>query len=174
MSKNEKRRADKVAAWPVTSVVRESRNERSANLHCIKKIPVRKFERGFFGKGKIILVEDDFIEAMDIKRTLESFGYEVPYVAHRGNDTIIKAIEIRPDLILVDIILKGDKNGIDVASELKDSLIPIIYLTAHSEDSTVQKAKLTGPYGYIIKPYDSSELKYAIELALYKSKMEKN
>lgn len=119
-------------------------------------------------------MEDDCIEAMDIKRTLESFGYEVPYVAHRGNDTIIKAIEIRPDLILVDIILKGDKNGIDVASELKDSLIPIIYLTAHSEDSTVQKAKLTGPYGYIIKPYDSSELKYAIELALYKSKMKKN
>ena len=128
----------------------------------------------FLAKEKIILVEDDCIEAMDIKRTLESFGYEVPYVAHRGNDTITKAIEIRPDLILADIILKGDKNGIDVASELKDSLIPIIYLTAHSEDSTVQKAKLTGPYGYIIKPYDSSELKYAIELALYKSKMKKN
>jgi PAS domain S-box len=124
-------------------------------------------------KEKILLVEDDGIEAMDIKRTLESFGYDVPHVASSGDEAIKEALEIHPDLILMDIVLKGEMNGIDAASEIKELLIPLIYLTAHSEDSTVQRAKLTEPYGYIIKPYESTELKYAIELALYKSKMEK-
>ncbi|AUB58253.1 hypothetical protein BK008_07955 [Methanobacterium sp. MZ-A1] len=124
-------------------------------------------------RKKILLVEDDGIEAMDIKRTLESFDYEVPYVASSGGEAIKKALEIQPDLILMDIVLKGEINGIDAAHKIKELSIPLIYLTAHSEDSTVQKAKFTEPYGYIIKPYDSSELKYAIELALYKSKMEK-
>jgi len=118
-------------------------------------------------------VEDDAIEVMDIKRTLESFGYEVPYVASRGEDAIEKATEIIPDLILMDIILKGDVNGIEAAAAIKNLDIPLIFLTAHSEEATVQKAKLAEPYGYIIKPYDPLELKYAIELALYKSKMEK-
>jgi len=124
-------------------------------------------------RKKILLVEDDGIEAMDIKRTLESFDYEVPYVASSGGEAIKKALEIQPDLILMDIVLKGEINGIDAAHKIKELSIPLIYLTDHSEDSTVQKAKFTEPYGYIIKPYDSSELKYAIELALYKSKMEK-
>ncbi len=127
----------------------------------------------FVAKQKILLVEDDAIEAMDIKRTLESFGYKVPFTASRGEEAVEKARKELPDLILMDIILKGEMNGIETANKIKELEIPIIYLTAHSEDSTVQKAKFTEPYGYIIKPYDSSELKYAIELALYKSKMEK-
>lgn len=127
----------------------------------------------FLAKEKILLVEDDGIEAMDIKRTLESLGYEVPYVASNGEEAIHKALEITPDLILMDIVLKGEIDGIDAASKIKELLIPVIYLTAHSEDVTIQRAKLTEPYGYIIKPYGSSELKYAIELALYKNKMEK-
>ncbi|BDZ69786.1 response regulator [Methanobacterium petrolearium] len=122
---------------------------------------------------KILLVEDESIEAMDIKRTLESFGYQVPYVASRGEEAVEKALELMPDLILMDIILKGEINGIEAVSEINKLDIPVIYLTAHSEESTIERAKLTGPYGYIIKPYDPIELKYAIELALYKNKMEK-
>jgi CheY-like chemotaxis protein len=95
-------------------------------------------------------VEDDGIEAMDIKRTLESFGYEVPYVASHGEDAIKKTLEIQPDLILMDIVLKGKINGIGAVFKIKELLIPVIYLTAHSEDVTVQRAKLTKPYGYII------------------------
>ncbi|NYB51279.1 MAG: PAS domain S-box protein [Methanobacteriaceae archaeon] len=125
-------------------------------------------------RGKILVVEDDAIEAMDLKRTLESFGYEVPYVASRGDDAVEKAAEVMPDLILMDIVLKGEINGIEAAFKIKNLNIPLIFLTAHSEDATVQKAKLTEPYGYIIKPFDSSELRYSIELALYKNKMEKN
>ena len=120
---------------------------------------------------KILLVEDESIEAMDIKLTLESFGYEVPYVASSGEEIVEKALEIMPDLILMDIVLKGDTDGIDVASKIKNLNIPIIYLTAHSEESTIERAKLTEPDGYIIKPYDRTELKYAIELAIYKKKL---
>ena len=120
---------------------------------------------------KILLVEDENIEALDIKLTLESFGYEVPYVASSGEEVVEKALEIMPDLILMDIVLKGDTDGIDVASKIKNLNIPVIYLTAHSEESTIERAKLTEPDGYIIKPYDRTELKYAIELAIYKNKL---
>lgn len=121
---------------------------------------------------KILMVEDESIEAMDIKQTLESFGYEVPYVASSGEEAINKALEIMPDLILMDIILKGETDGVEAASRIKSLEIPVIYLTAHSEESTIERAKLTEPYGYIIKPYEHTELKYAIELALYKHKTE--
>ena len=122
---------------------------------------------------KILLVEDESIEAMDIKRTLESFGYEVPYVASNSEKAVEKALTVMPDLILMDIILKGETDGIETVSKIKDLNIPVIYLTAHSEESTIERAKFTEPYGYIIKPYDRNELKYAIELAIYKNKMEK-
>lgn len=121
---------------------------------------------------KILLVEDEVIVAQDIKRTLESFGYSVPYIATTGEDAVQKALEFMPDLILMDIVLKGEINGIEAVSEIKNLNIPVIYLTAHSEESTIERAKLTAPAGYIIKPYDPMELKYAIELAIYKNKME--
>lgn len=121
---------------------------------------------------KILLVEDGSIEAMDIKRTLESFGFKVPYVASSGEEALEKAIEIMPDLILMDIIIRGQIDGIDVASKIKKLNIPVIFLTAHREDDTIERAKLTEPYGYIVKPYDGTELKHVIKLAIYKNKME--
>lgn len=121
---------------------------------------------------KILLVEDESIEAMDIKRTLESFGFKVPYVASSGEEALEKAIEIMPDLILMDIIIRGQIDGIDVASKIKKLNIPVIFLTAHREDDTIERAKLTEPYGYIVKPYDGTELKHVIKLAIYKNKME--
>ena len=120
---------------------------------------------------KILLVEDENIEAMDIKLTLESFGYEVPYIASSSEEAVEKVLAIMPDLILMDILLKGETDGIETFSKIKDLNIPVIYLTAHSEESTIERAKLTDPYGYIIKPYDRTELKYAIELAIYKNKL---
>ncbi|HMK54068.1 MAG TPA: PAS domain S-box protein [Methanobacteriaceae archaeon] len=122
---------------------------------------------------KILLVEDESTEAMDIKRTLESFGYQVPYVASTGQEVIDKALELNPDIILMDIVLKGDIDGIEAINKIKKLNIPFIYLTTHSEESTIKRAKLKEPSGYIIKPYDSTELKYAIELAIYKNQMEK-
>jgi len=122
---------------------------------------------------KILLVEDESLEAMELKLTLESFGYEVPYVASCSEEAVEKALGIMPDLILMDIVLKGDTDGIEAVSKIKDLNIPVIYLTAHSEESTIERAKFTEPYGYIIKPYDRTELKYAIEFAIYKNQMEK-
>ncbi|WP_048190318.1 histidine kinase dimerization/phosphoacceptor domain -containing protein [Methanobacterium sp. SMA-27] len=122
---------------------------------------------------KILLVEDESVEAMELKRTLEFLGYEVPYIASDSEEAVNKALEIMPGLVLMDIILKGDSDGIEAASKIKKLNIPLIYLTAHSEEPTIERVKLTEPYGYIIKPYNINELKYTIELALYKNQMEK-
>ncbi|MBI5680661.1 MAG: PAS domain S-box protein [Methanobacterium sp.] len=121
----------------------------------------------------ILLVEDESIEAMDIKRTLELYGYKVPYVASNGEEAVRKALEIMPDLILMDIVLKGEIDGIEAASKIKELNIPVIYLTAHSEDSTIQRAFVTEPYAYILKPFDAKELKFAVELAIYKHESNK-
>ena len=122
---------------------------------------------------QILLVEDESIEAMDIKRTLEFFGFEVPYIASSGEEAVVKALEIMPDLILMDVVLKGHSDGIDILLKIKNLNIPVIYLTAHSEESIIERAKFTEPYGYMIKPYDRNELKHTIELALYKNQIEK-
>ena len=121
---------------------------------------------------KIILVEDENIDAMDIKETLESFNCEVPYVASTGIDAIKHILEIMPDLILIDIVLNGDMDGIELAYKIKELGIPFIYLTAHAEEDLVKKAMKTDPYGYIIKPFDKNKLRFSIEHAIYKKEME--
>lgn len=121
---------------------------------------------------KILLVEDEIIEAMDIKRTLEAFDYEVPLVASSGEEAVEKALEIMPDLVLMDVLLKGEIDGIQAALKIKELNIPVIFLTAHSEDSTFQRALETEPYGYLLKPYEATELRYTIEMALYKKMMD--
>lgn len=103
---------------------------------------------------------------MDIKKNLESFGYEVPYVATSGEEAIEKAHEIMPDLVLMDIVLKGQIDGIEAASKIKALNIPIIYLTAYADGSLIQRAKQTNPYGYLLKPYDIFGLNLTIEIAL--------
>ena len=126
------------------------------------------------GDIKILLVEDNTLEAMNIKKILESFGYSVPYVAVNGEEAIMKALELMPDLVLMEIIPNGEDECIYAASRIKDLKIPVIYLTAYSDESLVQKAKLTEPCGYILKPYNSRELKYTIDIVLYKKSKEKS
>lgn len=89
---------------------------------------------------KILLVEDESVEAMELKRTLEFLGYEVPYVASTAEEAVNKALEIMPELVLMDIILKGDSDGIEAASKIKKLNLPLIYLTAHSEEPTIERA----------------------------------
>jgi len=123
----------------------------------------------------ILVVEDDAIEAMDIKRTLEFEGYPIPEIASSGEDALKKLSEFKPDLILMDIMLTGENDGIEIAEIIKKRHnIPVIYLTAHCETNNVERKKLTTNYAYLIKPFDSSELKTAIELAMYNHKMEEN
>ncbi|MGB9936948.1 MAG: methanogen output domain 1-containing protein [Methanobacterium sp.] len=122
---------------------------------------------------KILVVEDESIVAMDIKHRLESMNYNVPAIVSSGEDAVKKAAETSPDLILMDIVLRGDMDGIQAAQIIRDSYdIPIVYLTAYSDEKTLKRAKITGPFGYIIKPFEDRELHSAIEVALYKHEME--
>ena len=122
---------------------------------------------------RILVVEDESIVAMDIKHRLESLDYEVPEIISSGEEAVLKAKETQPDLVLMDIVLKGELDGIDAAQLIKDKYdIPVVYLTAYSDEKTLKRAKITGPFGYIIKPFEDRELHSAIEIALYKHKME--
>ena len=125
-------------------------------------------------KAQILVVEDDNIVVMELEDTLQNLGYAVSAVASYGEEAIEKAAERRPDLVLMDIRLKGDVNGIDAAEEIRERFdIPVVYLTAYADEDTLQRAKITEPYGYIVKPFEERELRSAIEMALYKHKMER-
>lgn len=124
-------------------------------------------------KAVILVVEDDSIEAMDISRALSSFGYKVQGPVSSGKEALKKVSEFQPDLILMDIFLKGEIDGIETAIKIRKNLdIPFIFLTAHSDELTVEKAKIAEPLGYLIKPFDDIELKHAIDIAIYRNKME--
>lgn len=123
--------------------------------------------------NNIMIVEDEEIVAEDIRASVENMGYFVCATASSGREAIDKAGLTKPDLMLMDIVLKGDMDGIEAARQIKDLYkIPVVYLTAFGEDGTVQHAKVTEPYGYIIKPFQDRELHIAIEMALYKKQAE--
>ncbi|MBN2535883.1 MAG: response regulator [Spirochaetales bacterium] len=125
------------------------------------------------GKIKIMVVEDTNIVARDLQDSLYKLGYLVEEITDSGKEAIQLAEKHRPDLILMDIKLKGTLDGIEAATIIKDQFdIPIIYLTAYADEHTLQRAKRTEPSGYIIKPYKKEELHSVIEMALYKQKME--
>ena len=105
---------------------------------------------------KILLVKDENLESMDIKRILESFGFEVPHVASRGDD-VEKALEIMPDLILMYMVLEGHIDDIEVVSKIKKLNIPVIFLTTHFEGPEIENSKVAEPYDYIIKPYNRNK-----------------
>lgn len=121
---------------------------------------------------QILIVEDEVV-AEAIKDCLENLGYSVLDVVNSGEEAIIKVTEIRPDLVLMDISLKGDIDGVQAAEQIWNSLqIPVVYTTGHSDRSTVQRAKITGAFGYILKPFGEKDLYVAIETALQKHKLE--
>jgi len=120
-------------------------------------------------KTSILVVEDEAIVAKDIQNSLKKLGYNVPSVENSGEDAIESAGQHRPDLILMDIMLKGQISGIEAADQIKKRYeIPVIFLTAYADESTLSKAKVTEPYGYIIKPFKEIDLHTSIEMALYK------
>lgn len=122
---------------------------------------------------KVIVVEDESIVAEDIRRTLIKLGYAVPAVVSSGEAAIKKVEEHIPDLVMMDIVLKGGMDGIETAKQIRSRFnIPIVYLTAFSDEKILDRAKITEPFGYIIKPFKERELKINIEIALYKHKAE--
>ncbi len=122
---------------------------------------------------KILIVEDEALVVKDIQMRLERLGYAVSAIASSGEGAIQKAAETDPNLVLMDIVLKGDIDGVEAANQIGSRFnIPIIYLTAYADEKILQRAKITEPFGYIIKPFNDKELHSAIEIALYKHKVE--
>jgi len=123
---------------------------------------------------KILIVEDENIVAKDIQNTLKSLGYTVTGVVSSGAEAIDKAAETQPDLVLMDIMLRGYQDGVEAAQQiLTQHNIPVVYLTAYTDDKTLQRAKITEPYGYILKPFEERELHISIEMAIHKHRMAK-
>ncbi|MCX6295165.1 MAG: response regulator [Bacteroidetes bacterium] len=124
-------------------------------------------------KTNILIVEDESIVAKDIQHSLKKLGYSVVGMCSTGEDAIKFAEELKPDLVLMDIMLKGEMSGIEAAGHIREKFnIPIIYLTAYADESTLSKAKVSEPYGYIIKPFKEIDLHTSIEMAIYKHEKE--
>ena len=118
-------------------------------------------------RSKIIIVEDEIIIALDLKLRLENLGYEVIHTAFNGEDAIKRTGETNPDLVLMDIQLNGEMDGINVAQQIRSLYnIPFIYLTGSYENSLLERAKQTDPVGFINKPFDESEIQSLIEKAM--------
>ncbi len=122
-----------------------------------------------------MVVEDEVLVARDIKARLERMGYSVAGVAGQGDEAVKMALHLRPDLILMDINLKGEIDGITAALNIRQSYdVPVIFCTAYSNTETFERAKISEPYGYVLKPFDNRELEINIEIALYKHRIEKD
>jgi len=125
-------------------------------------------------KTKIMVVEDEAIVALDIQSKLEGKGYEVPAVVSSGEEAVQKAGETHPDMVLMDIQLEGEMDGVEAATQIRSHFeIPVVYLTAFSDEKTLQRAKISEPFGYLLKPFEEKKLHTTIEIALYKHQIER-
>lgn len=122
---------------------------------------------------RILVVEDESLVGRDIQNMLRSLGYEAIGPVATAAQAVRKAREHAPDLVLMDIVLKGGADGISAAETIWDTLgIPVVYLTAYTDEPTLQRAKQTGPFGYLLKPFEERELQTTVEMALYKAKLD--
>lgn len=126
-------------------------------------------------KINVFVVEDESIVSKDIQHSLKKIGYNVVGSASTGEKAIELIREEQPDIVLMDIMLKGNMNGIEAAEIIKNEMaLPVIFLTAYADESTLSKAKISEPYGYILKPFKEIDLQTSIEMAIYKHKKEQD
>ena len=122
---------------------------------------------------RILVVEDESVIALDIRRTLGRLGYTVVGVAASGEEAILRAAELRPDLVLMDIHLQGEIDGVEAVERiLRSQDVPVVYLTAYADSPTLERARRTHPFGYLLKPFEERELSVAVEMARYRHEME--
>lgn len=122
---------------------------------------------------RILIVEDEAIVAMQTGKHLSRAGYEVAAALSSGEEAIERFEELKPELVLMDITLRGELDGISTAALLKEKYdVPVIFLTAHTEGNILERAKVTGPYGYIVKPFDMKTLDITVGMALYKHELD--
>ena len=119
--------------------------------------------------ANILITEDEAIVRKDIERCLAGLGYNVVATADNGESAITLAKKHKPDLCLMDIMIKGDINGISAAEQIKKHMdVPVIFLTAYADESTLASAKSAEPHGYILKPFKEADIQAAVEMALHK------
>lgn len=125
-------------------------------------------------KPRVVIVEDDGIVALQIRSSLEQRGYTVGGVFASGEETLANVASAAPDLVLMDIKLQGEMDGIQTAGLLRERHgLPVIFLTAHSEEATIERAKRAEPYGYLLKPFNVQDLCITVEVAFHKHKIDR-
>ena len=123
---------------------------------------------------RILIVEDEAITALDLKYSLEDLGYDVIDTVDTGQDAIDVAAEKVPDVVLMDIKLKGDMEGIEAAEVISELRIPVIYLTANTDTDTFEKSNVKGSYGFVSKPYDINKLDKTLKITINRAKLEED
>ena len=124
--------------------------------------------------ARILVVEDSHFLSTLLLKSLKDLGYIVSGVVSAGEDALKAAEEKKPDLVLMDIVLEGRMDGVEAAGEIKSRFnIPVVYLTSHGDEKILERAKISEPFGYLIKPVKERELHATIEMALYKERMER-
>ena len=122
---------------------------------------------------RLLIVEDESIVVADLASRLERMDYEVVGSAASGEEALVLAGQVVPDLVLMDIRLQGEMDGIETAQQLRDGLgLPVVFLTALADGATLLRAKCVQPFGYVLKPFEDRELKIVVEMALYKHQIE--
>ena len=123
---------------------------------------------------KFLIADDDFTIGMQIEEMITALGYDVVGQAGSGQEAVEMARDLRPDIILMDVVMPGELNGINAAEKIKAEWdVPIVFISGHGESDYIQEAKQIEPYGYVMKPFDENEIKAFVEIALHKHKMEK-
>ena len=147
--------------------------EKTAGGTVIEALPWEQPARGApQARKKILVVEDEGLLAADVQMRLEKFGYSVPAIASSGMEALQCARSTPFDLVLMDIRLKGDMDGIATAQTLRTELqMPVLYMTAHSDPETIQRAMITEPLGYMLKPIGDADLRNAVQGALYRQEV---
>lgn len=128
--------------------------------------------RGCKMKKRLLIVEDEAITALDLKYSLEELGYEIVDTVDTGQDAIDTAAETVPDIVLMDIKLKGDMDGIEAAEIISELRIPIVHLTANTDTDTFEKSNVKGSYGFISKPYDINKLDKTLQITIKRAELE--
>ncbi len=124
--------------------------------------------------ARIMVVEDEVVVAMELEKRLGSLGYTVTGIIGTGEEAVERAGEVQPDFVLMDIKLAGRMDGIEAAEKIRKRYdIPVVFLTAHTDEKTLQRAKVSEPFGYLVKPFSEAELRTTIEIALHKHQQDK-
>ena len=126
-------------------------------------------------KATVLIVEDEAIIAADLAGKLEKLGYEIVGTETKGEEAVEAVYRLKPDVVLMDILLKGEMDGIEAAEEIGNRINApaVIFMTSYSDDATLERAKLTQPYGYILKPFEERALAATIKMAIYKRQLDR-